>query len=280
VNRFALLLAGLGLAVLACSLGGSESLEQESPDVESSDSGVAISKATPTPPQEVIASPTTEAAPTAVPEPTQVSIQPAISVAPQNEDIPIQILDYSFQPSEGLPKVYGLFQHIGEYEISSPEITLFFHDENGDVIGAASGFADFQKTAPGEITPFHISFFEGVPEGAASASFAANWNPAYQNDEIRREGFEIEILQEEQGSFAYEIDVKVTNNNERNTRGLFFATLFYNADERLVGYDFSGVDDLEAGSSAFHKISAPLEWFAEPEFDRYEIMMEGYLPSP
>ena len=126
----------------------------------------------------------------------------------------------------------------------------------------------------------HPHLLEDLPEEPDTVSFAAQWLPAYQDDDVRREGFEIEVLQENQDSFAYEIDIRVTNNNDRMARFVSIATFFYNADGGLVGYDFSGIDELEAGSSDFHKISFPLEYFAEPEFDHYEIMIESYLPPP
>lgn len=48
----------------------------------------------------------------------------------------------------------------------------------------------------------HISFLEGIPADPASISFGARWSPSYQDDQVRREWFEVEILQEEPGSFA------------------------------------------------------------------------------
>jgi hypothetical protein len=194
--------------------------------------------------------------------------------------MPIEILDMNFLASESLPRVYGIFRNIGEFELSTVEIAILFYNANGELIGTASGFSHFQRTAAGEVTPFDIGFLEGVPEGIASVSFAARWNPAEQDDVIRREGFEVEVLKEDQDSFAYEIDISVTNNNERTARSVFFSTLFYNASGRLIGMDFSGVDDLEPGETDFHKISHPIEFLAEPEFDRYEILLEGYLPTP
>jgi len=277
VKRIAVLLALLSTAALACSLGGSESQEQGAPEADTSGGVAAVSKSTPTAPEEIVLPTATEAPPTAGPQPNPVSTQSAISISPENEGIPIEILDMNFRAT-GLPRVYGLFRNIGENEISGVEIAMFFHAANGEVTGMASGFSHFQRTAPGEISPFDIAFLEGIPGEPASVSFGVQWNPAYQDDQIRREGFEIEILQEGRDSFAYEIDVRVTNNNERNARGVTIVTLFYNASGRLIGMELSVLDDLGAGATDFLKLSLPNEFFAEPEFDRYEIMIEGYLP--
>ena len=276
MKRILVLLAVLSTAALACSLGGSDSQGQGAPEPETSGGVAAVSKATPTAPEEIALPTATEAPLTAAPQPSPVRTQPAISISPENEGIPIEILDMNFQAS-GLPRVYGLFRNIGEYEIGGVEIVMVFHDANGEVTGTASGFSLFSRTAAGEISPFDIAFLEGIPGEPASVNFGVDWNPAYQDDQIRREGFEIEILQEGRDSFAYEIDTRVTNNNERLAH-LTIVTLFYNANGRLIGMDHSGVNDLGAGSSDFLKISIPNEFFAEADFDHYEILIEGYLP--
>lgn len=277
MNRISLLLATLSTVALACSLGGSESQGQDTQEPETSGGVSAVSKATSTAPGEIVLPPATETLPTAAPQPSRGGAQPAISFSPEEEGIPIEILDVNFVPSQDLPRVYGLFRNIGATELGGVELALFFYDANGELTGMASGFSFFQRTAPGEISPFDIAFLEGIPGEPVSVSFGVQWNPAYQDDQIRREGFELEVLQEERGSFAYEIDAKLTNNNERNA-DVVVVTLFYNANGRLIGFDQSVVDDLGAGSSDLFKISVPFEYFAEPEFDHYEIMLEGYLP--
>ena len=279
MKRVGLLPALLSAAALACSLGGSASPEPVATEAGPS-GGVAVSKATPTTPEEIVLPTATEVPPTATPEPTKESAHPGFSIAPENEGMPIEIIDLNFLPGVGVPRVYGIFRNIGEFEVSTVEIAIFFHDANGEVTGMASGFSYFQRTAPGEVTPFDIPFLEGVPEEFASVSFGARWNPAEQDDNIRRQGFEVEVLKEDQDSFAHEIDISVTNNNERTARTVFFGTLFYNAGGRLIGLDLSSVDDLEAGETDFLKLSYPFEFLAEPEFDHYEILLEGYLPSP
>ena len=99
MSRYFLAIGSLAILAIACSLGGSDTAEQETPDDSPSSGGVPISKATAVPVEDPDEAPlqdpqpTSPSQPTSVPQPTQASTQPPSDDLPDLGDAPVAIID-------------------------------------------------------------------------------------------------------------------------------------------------------------------------------------------
>jgi len=273
--RLALAVVPIAIGVLACSLGGAAE-----PAPEVGGEGVPVSKATPTSVDQPATTTDVPPAPTIAPEPTQVpaAVAGPVQVEPSDADVPFRIVDLNVRMDVLVPVLFGLVENVSDTTLGSVEITIFFLDEQKNVVGESSGYSGFFITAPGELSPFEVYFPEVDPDTVSSVALGADWTPYSGTFPDTREGFELEGVQGAWGEFDhYEVSGTLINSNPKLARFVDLAIAFYNSTGKLIGLYVDRVFDVEAGGSDFFTISVVSSYFTEPEIDHFEILLEGSL---
>jgi hypothetical protein len=173
-----------------------------------------------------------------------------------------------------VPVLLGLVENVGNTTLGSAEITIFFLDEQKNVVGTSSGFASFKVMAPGELSPFEVNFPDVDPDTVNSVALGADWTPDTGLFPNTRLGFELEGVQGAWGEFDhYEVSGTLINSNPKPARYVDVAIAFYNATGKLIGLYVDRLFDIQAGGSDFFTIGVVSSYFTEPEIDHFEILL-------
>ncbi len=272
MSRFLVAIGSLAILALACSLGGSDTSEQASPEDSPSSGGVPISKATPTAPVDNTEAPIQAPQATQPPLPTQAPIQPPSDDLPDIGDSPVAIIDMNVAGSEQYPRLIALIQNVGSAPLKSVYITVTFFDADGNVVEEELGSAMGSVIPPGGISPFELTFPTDVLPSVDSVTTVLEWSEAGADYPWTREGLEISDTSSEVEFTNFIISGTVTNATSKMADFISLIPIAYNADGKFIGYSLGIVEELGAGSSAEFRIGISDTALAEPTVDHYEIL--------
>lgn len=278
MSRYFLAIGSLAILAIACSLGGSDTSEQETPDDSPSSGGVPISKATAVPVEDPDEAPlqdpqpTSPSQPTSVPQPTQASTQPPSDDLPDLGDAPVAIIDMNVAGSEQFPKLIALIQNVGNAPLKNIYVTVTFLDSEGNVVEETLGSAFASIIPPGEMSPFDMNFPANVPSTVENVITTLEWIEADADYPWTTEGLEISNTSSEMEFTNFVISGIVHNTTSKTAGFISLLPIAYNAEGKFIGFSLGIVENLAAGSNAEFRIPIGDASRAEPTVDHYEIL--------
>ena len=277
MSRYFLAIGSLAIVALACSFGGSDTSEQESPE-EGSSGGVPIAKSTSAPVEQVAAPTATLPEATQIPQPTVPPTEGSSGSEPSQGDAIIAVDHLGIRASVGTPVVFGLVKNIGGEILGGVTFSVVFFDDQQNVIDVREGYAHFKPIPPGMESPFEIYLYEGVPENTADIGIGAELKPDYGTASYEREGFEFEGIESGWGDFGYVVEGTVRNTHSRHARKVSVALAFYNASDELIGLYINYIDEVQPGGTDYFRWTVVESYFTFPdEIDHFEFLYEGNM---
>jgi hypothetical protein len=272
MSRYFLAIGSLAILSLACSLGGSETSEQESPEDSPSSGGVPISKATSAPPVDNTDTPSQVPQATSQTQPTRAPTLAPPQDNPDPGDVPLAIADLNIAGSESSPRLIGLIQNIGNSPLKSIRVTATFYDADGNEVEESLGAVTSNVVPPGGISPFEMFFPRGVPPSVDSVVTTIEWTEAEASDPWTTEGLEISDISSGMSFTNFEISGTLRNTSSKMAEFISLIPIAYNADGKFIGSSLKVIEDLEAGSSAPFTVAIGDGSRAEPTVDHYELI--------
>ena len=289
MSRYFLAIGSLAFVALACSLGGSDTSEDGSPDDSPSSGGVPISKATAVPVGDPDEAPSEEPQPTSPPLPTQSA--PTQSAPPSNPTPPglpdlseraLQIVDINVidQGATGVV-VYGLVRNSTQNDMGFGDVYFTFLDESGQEVESKSTTTAMFFIPAGEISPFRQGFPPNVPTGTEYVVVDTGFRNAPTSNQWTRDGLELtptgeSVLQ----NVGYTVSVDVRNNTGQTVNGLNVVGIAFDANGRILGFTDRApdIDPLMPGESLSYEFPINTGPVTD-QVDRIEFIAEARLEN-
>ncbi len=265
MSRFLVAIGSLAILALACSLGGSDTSEQTSPEDSPSSGGVPISKATPVPVGETDEAPSQEPQPTSPPQPTQSA--PTQSAPPSDPTPPglpdlsnraLQIVDLNVIDQEltGV-LIVGLVRNSTQKDMGTGDVYITFLDESGQEVAQKTAATTMNFIPAGEISPFKQRFPSNVPTGAEYLVVDTGFRNPPISVQYTRDGLEFTPTGESVSpNISYTVSVDVRNNTGKTITWLNVVAMAFDANGRILAFtDYApNIDPLAPGASLPYEI--------------------------
>ena len=290
MSRHLLAIGFLAILALACSFGGSDTSEQESPEDSPSSGGVPISKATPVPGGETDENPAQEPQPTSPPQPTQSaptesppSADPSPPGLPDLSDRALQIIDLNVidQGDTGVV-VVGLVRNTTQDDMGLGDVYFTFLDEGGQEVESRSTITAMQFIPAGEISPFRQGFPPNVPTGAEYIVVDTGYRDAPTSIQYTRDGLEFTLTgQSVFPNVSYTVSVDVRNNTGKTITWLNVVGMAFDADGRILAFTDYGpnIDPLAPGGSLPYEFPINTGPVTD-QVDRIEFIADARIEEP
>jgi hypothetical protein len=178
------------------------------------------------------------------------------------------ILSHSaYSGSASLYHIVGELKNTSNTNMGTIKVIATLYDETGQIIGVGSSLTLADVVTPGSITPFDVELYDqGIP-----LTYQLQIE-GFMTDRKQLKGLEIishSLIKKSLGDVSIVGEVK--NNRSIQTDYVRIIATFYDADDRVVGADYTYAEFRHippGGSSPFN-----IWLFDKISFDHYELMI-------
>ena len=199
---------------------------------------------------------------------------PSAAAQPGDEEASkdLQFLSFDDYVSSDYLNVVGEVQNSSDVPAEYVKISLILFDEDDKIVATDFTYTDLDVIPPGDKAPFRLITDEY--EGAVRYELLVEGDPA----ELGPQGLEILSSSDEVDSLGFFIITgEVQNNGEQVAEFVKIVATLYNANDELLGSDFTYIEPDELAPGA----TEPFEliifgWMEEKgDIDHYELQVEG-----
>ena len=290
MSRYLLAVGSLAILGLACSLGGSDTSGQESPEDSPSSGGVPISKATAAPVEAPDQAPSQEPQPTSPLQPTQsapTESSPSADPTPPGlsdlSERALQLVDISVRDEGGgRAMVVGLVRNTTQNAMGMGDIYFTFLDESGQEVESRSTITTMFFIPPGEISTFRKSFPPNIPTGTEYVVVDTGFRDPPSSVQYTRDGLEFTPTGETVfPNISYTASVDVRNLTGKLVTNLHVVAIAYDANGKILGFGESwpDIDPLEPGGTLPYEILIGTGAVTD-QVERIEFIADARIEEP
>ncbi len=290
MSRYFLAIGSLAFLALACSLGGSDTSDQESPEDSPSSGGVPISKATAVPVGDPDEAPSQDPQPTSPPQPTQSaptesspSADPTPPGLPDLSERALQIVDINvIDEGGGRAMVVGLVRNSTQNAMGLGDIYFKFLDESGQEVESSATITTMLFIPPGEISTFRKSFPPNIPTGTEYVIVDTGFRDPPSSVQYTRDGLEFTPTGESVfPNISYTASVDVRNLTGKLITSLHIAAIAYDTNGKILGFGDRApdIDPLPPGETLSYEILIGTGAVTD-QVDRIEFIADAQSEEP